>query len=105
MILSFLTQQPSSNVIQAKLNSASKSLVSSWLKIARDNLEARFKEQGEWILEDVQMVLTQVTQDDDWLFGEELRREGMELVTEHQKLENDRRYVGVKYEFRSISSI
>ncbi len=78
---------------QVKLDSASKVLVSNWLKIARGNLQARFKEQGEWIWEDVQMIITKVTPEDDVLLGEELRCEGMTLVTQYQNLEDDRRYV------------
>ncbi len=38
------------------------------------------------------MIMTKVTPEDDAFFGEELRREGMTLVTKYQKLENDRRY-------------
>ncbi len=39
------------------------------------------------------MILTRITPKDDGFFGEELRLEGMDLVTTHQKLEDDRRYV------------
>ncbi len=39
------------------------------------------------------MLLTKITPKDDSFFGEELRLEGTDLITTHQKLEDDQRYV------------
>ena len=73
------------------VNAASKALANRWLRIAQDNLSARFRKKGETLRVDVAKTLRAMPEEDDWYYGAELRIEGQRVADKGEQLHQDQR--------------
>jgi hypothetical protein len=82
---------PRSRQWKVRVNAAGRALAQRWLRLARDAIDARFKERGTRLREDVTALLLRMRAEDDWFFGADMRLEGEELASRGQTLSDDRR--------------
>lgn len=76
---------------EISVNSVTKALALRWIRLARDNLDSKFRGRSEAFREDLDNLLNQMPEEDDWYFGAALRLEGKDLLKKSAELEDDRR--------------
>jgi hypothetical protein len=70
---------------------ATQALALRWIRLARDSLEARFREKSGKIRDNLASTLGNMPEEDDWYFGAGLRLEGSHLLARGRALDDDRR--------------
>ena len=75
----------------AQITAATKALALRWIRMARDFLESKFRLRSESFREDLEALLAQMPEEDDWFFGAAMRLEGKDLLKRGSDLEDDRR--------------
>jgi hypothetical protein len=73
------------------INAATKALAKHWLLKARASLIEEKRKRMARIKEDLKMMTSVITEDDDWYYGSELRLNGAALMEEGIKLDETRR--------------
>lgn len=76
---------------EAGLSAATKALAIRWMRNARDNLTNKFRGKTDKLKEDLDDVLVEIKEEDDWYYGGAMRLEGAGLVLKGAALEDDRR--------------
>lgn len=54
---------------QLNVNAATKALALRWIRMARDNLESKFRMRSETFREDLDKILEQMPEEEDWYYG------------------------------------
>jgi hypothetical protein len=72
-------------------NAATQALALRWIRLARDSLEARFRDKSAKIRETLGTCLGDMPEEDDWYYGAGLRLEGSHLLARGRALDDDRR--------------
>mmetsp|Transcript_3163 Transcript_3163/g.5341 ORF Transcript_3163/g.5341 Transcript_3163/m.5341 type:complete len:649 (+) Transcript_3163:2-1948(+) len=75
----------------ADISAATKALALRWIRMARDAMESKFRMRSETFREDLDTLLGQMPEEDDWFFGAAMRLEGRDLLKRGADLEDDRR--------------
>lgn len=75
----------------ANITAATKALALRWIRMARDNMESKFRLRSETFREDLETLQTMMPEEDDWFFGAAMRLEGRDLLKRGMDLEDDRR--------------
>eukprot|EP00599_Poterioochromonas_sp_BG-1_P003191 CAMPEP_0173133270 /NCGR_PEP_ID=MMETSP1105-20130129/630_1 /TAXON_ID=2985 /ORGANISM="Ochromonas sp., Strain BG-1" /LENGTH=1788 /DNA_ID=CAMNT_0014044913 /DNA_START=1672 /DNA_END=7038 /DNA_ORIENTATION=+ len=80
-------EEPESVAVSA----ATKALAVRWIRLARDHMDSKFRAKSENFRDELENLLNQMPEEDDWYFGAALRLEGKDLLKGGSDLENDRR--------------
>ena len=86
-----------------EINAATKALAKHWLIKARSSLVEEKRKRMSRIKEDLRVMTSAITEDDDWYYGSELRLSGLALAEEGRKLDESRRTWKVMRGPRSVS--
>jgi hypothetical protein len=78
-------------VEQSAITAATKALAQRWVRMARDNLESKFRTRGFTLKDELDKTLGNMREEDDWYYGGALRMEGKDLLKQGADLEEDRR--------------
>jgi hypothetical protein len=73
------------------VNAATKALAIRWIRMARDHMDSKFRAKSENFREELESLIQQMPEEDDWYFGAVLRLEGKDLLKQGGDLESDRR--------------
>lgn len=76
---------------KTQINNATKALALRWIRMARDALDSKFRMRSETFREDLDSLLKQMPEEEDWYYGAAMRLEGKDLLKRGSVLEDDRR--------------
>merc|ERR1711871_1251611 len=74
-----------------EISAATKALAKHWLIKARSSLVEEKRKRMSRIKEDLRVMTSAITEDDDWYYGSELQLSGLALAEEGRKLDESRR--------------
>jgi hypothetical protein len=76
---------------QSQFNAATRALAQRWVRMARDNLDSKFRLRSVTLREDLDKILEQMPEEEDWYYSGAVRLEGRDLLKKGQQLEDDRK--------------
>jgi len=71
-------------------SNATKALAMRWYQMAKDVIEVKFRAKSESLSKELQKILEQMPEEEDWYYGASTRMEGRDLVAKGEDLEADR---------------
>jgi len=74
-----------------EITAATRALALRWIRLARDAMESKFRLRSQTFREDVDSLLNQMPEEEDWYYGAAMRLEGYDLLKRGSDLEDDRR--------------
>jgi hypothetical protein len=78
-------------VEQSQFNAATTALAQRWVRMARDNLDSKFRLRSVALREDLDKILGQMPEEEDWYYNATVRLEGKDLLKKGVQLEDDRK--------------
>jgi len=73
------------------LNAATKGLAIRWVRMARAQLEVKFRNKSESLRDDLDKVIADMPEEEDWYYSAAVRIEGQDLKKRGSDLEDDRK--------------
>lgn len=86
-----LHDEPVDQAKKAEFSMATRALAIRWLRKARENMISKFRGKTDNLRDELESVLKDIREEDDWYFGGEMRLEGATLLAKGNELEDDRR--------------
>jgi hypothetical protein len=76
---------------KAEITAATKALALRWIRMARDNMELKFKNKSQTLKDDLEKILSMMPEEEDWYYSAAVRLEGTALSKRGGELEEDRK--------------